>query len=257
MHSPEVVAFEVRRPWPRRDRTYDSIRPGRDKPGPRWRFKLHLDCWTCDEQELREHAGRRFFPWWKPSSWSPFWTVAGRGWYWPPIVVVWHIEPGGHDSGTICMRWKTNNTGEQRRYSNTWKWHVWHWRLQFPPLQQLRRRLLTRCEWCGGPSRRNDPINIGHGHTKRKPWWRGERGLYHLDCSSIEHAHRACLCDDPLTARGDYGECLLCGKFVRYGRGPVHPATRLLAAVPTGHRDHHAYTEACRLWKLDREPETA
>jgi hypothetical protein len=185
MHDPLVVAFEIRRPWPRRERSHDSIRPHTDRVFPRWRFKLHHDCAACDEQERAEHAGKRYFPWWKPSSWTPFWTVAGRGYYWPPLIVVWHREPRGHDSGEICkhlIRWQDEHGKWQSKILHGWRFHVHHWRIQVRPLQELRRRLLTRCAGCGGRHKRGHPVNVGFWNGARGPWWRGERNLYHLGC---------------------------------------------------------------------------
>jgi hypothetical protein len=72
MHDPYVVAFEIRRPWPR-----------------------------------RVHWGT-------------------RRWYFPPIITVWHVEPGGHDSGEICRHYDR----ETKKITNGWRWHVWHWKLQ-------------------------------------------------------------------------------------------------------------------------------
>lgn len=190
MHDPGVVAFNIRRPWPKR-----STPILRDE---RWRFR------------------------------GAFWTIAGRGLYWPALVTVWHRESGGKDAFAVC--------GPAGRWQ--WRWHVHHWHLQFPPLQHLRRRLLTRCAWCGGRSRRRDAVNVSHTWDGLKsPWWRGERGLFHSDCSSIEAAHRACVCDDPLTDHGDYARCALCGGYRGWGRtaGRVaHDAA--LKAIPVGQR---------------------
>lgn len=233
MHDPMVVAFDIPRPWPRRERSHDA------KPGqPRWRIRLHRYCGDdCGEQ----HRGNPF-PWWKPDSYSKFWVLAGRGWYWPEMITVWHCEPGGHDSGTVCRHYRheqlPDGTYRTERLTS-WRWHIHHWRLRFPPLQALRRKLLTRCTWCGGRSRRGDQVNVRSGSTPRGPWWRGERGLYHVDCSSVEHAHKSCACDKPLVQGGGrFGMCMLCGQ---YAAGQPSKRTlvlrRALAAVPAGHRD--------------------
>lgn len=137
MHDPMVVAFDIRRPWPE----IHKLRKG--DPRASWR-------------------GRR----------GSFVFVAGRELWWPPIVTVWHVEPGGADALTVC-----DSRGR-------WQWHVHHWRIQVQPLQRLRRVLLTRCAYCGGRSTKAAPVNTAMGwHTERAPWWRGERGLYHAACS--------------------------------------------------------------------------
>lgn len=101
---------------------------------------------------------------------SPFWIVAGKRIYWPCMVTVWHRDPSGYDT-TTCP------------YGGHWRLHVHHWRLQIHPFQQLRRRLLTRCEVCGGRSVKDHPVNVGtQWDGPRGHWWQGEPGLTHSDC---------------------------------------------------------------------------
>lgn len=147
MHDPHVVAFDIPRPWPQREKSHDA------KPDePRWKARYSWATWKK--------------PW---HGWMSFWTVAGYGIYWPALITIWHCEPGGHDALTVCR---------DRR----WRWHVRHWRVQVHALQRLRRALLTRCEECGRKGRPNVSFdwdrNRGH-------WWQGERGLYHRECSSL------------------------------------------------------------------------
>jgi hypothetical protein len=133
MHDPMVVAFEIRRPWPHR-----SSLPNRQR-------------WS-----------------WRP----PFVTAAGRAFYFPALVTVWHVEPGGRDAFEVC------------KHSGRWRWHVRHWHLQVRPLQRLRRRLLTRCAGCGGPSRQGAPVNVSEQWDgPRGRWWKGEPGLFHAGCA--------------------------------------------------------------------------
>jgi hypothetical protein len=144
VHDPKVVAFDVRRPWPqiRKLRPHD---PRLNRPKSRW----------------------------------PFAYIAGRELWWPPIVTVWHNEPGGADALTVCDR------------RGRWQWHVHHWRIQVQPLQHLRRALLTRCAHCGRRSTKANPVNHSlDWHHERAPWWRGERGLYHRGCSGIVSQQR-------------------------------------------------------------------
>lgn len=217
MHDPLTVAWDIRRPWPRRD-SLPTV------SGPRWRFRL------------------------------PFTTLAGRRFYWPSLVTIWHHDPSDYDSNEVC------------KYSGHWKWHVHHWRIQVHPLQQLRRWALTRCEWCGGRSRRGDYVNVSHqwDHPKQ-PWWRGEQGLFHSDCSAIQSAHRTCLCSlgdggpwDHDGASGPWGECAHCGGFRRMGGNAGADAelrettTRMLAAIPTGQRDKAVTEQTRRMWDEHR-----
>lgn len=201
MHDPLVVAFEIRRPWPRREK-----------------------------HPLTRHTGR-----WEIQ--GAFWTLAGLHLYWPSLITVWHVEPRGHDSGTVCphfRRYRDEDAEWQTKVLHGWRWHVHHWRIQVHPLQELRRRLLTRCAWCGGRSTKANPVNVSHQwNGPRGKWWQGAPGLYHHGCSSIEYAHRLCLCDDPGLSSGDYGQCAFCGKFRGWRKVP-DAADRLLAAVAPG-----------------------
>jgi hypothetical protein len=210
MHDPLTVAFEIRQPWPKRDRSYDT------KPAP---------------------AGTRLRSRW---AWHlPFVRLAGRGWYFANLITVWHREPGGHDAGTVCKRWQRRRpaTGRTRHVTRVaWYLHIHHWHLQLHPYQQLRRRLLTRCEWCGSRSRKGDPVDVSNGAYREKTkWWRGEEGLYHGDCSSVAGARGLCLCADPLLRYGTYGQCFECGKHRSYGM-EIDDGHRVLAALPAGSR---------------------
>ena len=168
MHDPLVVAFEIKRPWPKR----------RDSRG--WR-------------------------------------------YWPSLVTVWHREPGGADALSVCGR-------------KRWHLHVHHWHLQVPPLQEFRRRALTRCAWCAGRSRKGDYVNVSHSWDgPRGRWWQGEPGLFHMDCSSVSRSHGLCFCEDPLLSQGDYGQCAFCSGCRAWRKVP-NEADRLLASLPKGSR---------------------
>lgn len=125
MHDPMVVAHEIRRPWPQRSRWADA------KPGqPRWKIRLRHKCVEgCDHPPFKRDP----FPWWKPSSYASHWTLAGRGFYWPSLVTIWHVEPGGHDSGEVCKHYRREQLPDGTWTSTTmrgWRWHVFHvnWR---------------------------------------------------------------------------------------------------------------------------------
>jgi hypothetical protein len=237
MHDTLVVAHEIIRPWPARS---GLAATGSRGDGVRWRMRLnHQHTTVCLAEDGPHRAGP--FPWWKPGSYSRFWRLAGRDFYWPPLVTIWHREPRGHDSGEVCPHTRRvfNEAKHEWRWvpASGWRWHVWHWRIQVHPYQRWRRRLLTRCAWCGGRDRRNDPVNISHSFDgERSRWWRGECGLYHRDCSSVEQAHRTCRCGAPLLEPGqNHGRCLVCGLVRPYGFTPGE-ADQLLAALRPGSR---------------------
>jgi hypothetical protein len=132
VHDPYVVAFVIRRPWPRRAK------------------------------------------------------MPGRRLYWPMLITVWHREPGGHDSGEVCPHYRKTRLPDgtwKATILHGWQFHVHHWKVQVHPAQALRRWLLTRCAGCGGPSRRRHRVNVSCSWDgPRRRWWRGEPGLYHLEC---------------------------------------------------------------------------
>lgn len=159
MHDPLVVAFSVRRPWPERSKMRLS------EGTPRWEWKRHG-------------------PWWKPGSWSPFVMAFGRRWFFPSMITVWHVEPGGHDSGEVCKH-RRKGPDEKWRYTQRWRWHVWHWRIQISLEQKLRRFLFERCERCGhrypwGYA----PVSHQWDGPKSR-WFRVQKHAYHHECSAL------------------------------------------------------------------------
>lgn len=208
MHDPMVVAFEVHVPIPKRQRWSDA-RPGQK----RWT----LGRWRRSNPE---NLGEPIYSWWRPKAWRP--RVAGRSYGWRLILTVWHVEPKGHDSGTVCphyVRWRNDIGDWQSKPLNGWRGHVHHWHLQVPPLQDLRRRLFQRCEWCGGRSTKKSPVNISFqwDAAKVRPWWKSRPGLYHRGCDSAPGVLRSCLCEVPLVENfnGAFGTCATCGKDYR------------------------------------------
>lgn len=153
-----------------------------------------------------------------------FWVLAGRGLYWPTLITVWHRDPSGYDD-TTCR-------------SMRWQWHVHHWKIQIRPLQELRRRLLTRCTWCHGRHRKGDWVNVSHSWDgPRTKWWKGEQGLYHRGCSEIKTAHATCVCEHPVLERDDYGHCARCAKYRASGATAEWlERARELHTIPPGSR---------------------
>jgi hypothetical protein len=212
MHDPMVVAWDIRRPVPKRA-------TGGGPQAKRWKID------------------------------GSFWTVAGVRLYFPSLITVWHVEPDGRDSGEVCKHYRREQA-EDGTWSTTflhgWKWHVHHWKIQVSPLQNLRRWLLTRCAWCGGRSRKRDAVNTSHSWDgPRGRWWRGEPGLFHGDCSTVEFAHRFCTCETPrIAADGKnwgWSECVNCRRLTGNGNRLPDPAwkvehRRLLHEVPAGSR---------------------
>lgn len=164
MHDPNVVAHVVVLPIPRR------IPPVTAPSEPRWSF-------TRRRRTNTENLGEPVYPWWRPAGWRVL--AAGRRLGLYRLATIWHVEPDGQDSGTVCKHWEN---GRPRR---AWRWHVHHWSIQVHPLQSWRARLFDRCSLCG---RKGSP-NISHGWSSsggvgwRK--WRSREGLYHRECSEL------------------------------------------------------------------------
>jgi len=185
---------------------------------------------------------------------SCFWYIGKHEWYWPGLVTIWHVDPSGYDSNHDCP------------YSGKWRWHVHHWKLQIHPLQHFRRWALTRCEWCHGRSRKGDLVNHSQQWDREdSPWWKGERGLFHSDCSTISSAHRQCACElgkgGPweFELSGDpYGTCVTCGKY-RGWQGadrrdsPRDAVNRFLQTIPEGERDDAKMAAVREMWREHRE----
>jgi hypothetical protein len=227
MHDPMVVAWDIRRPIPRRA----------TGGGPPVRWKIS----------------------------GSFWTVAGVRLYFPSLITIWHVEPGGHDAGEVCKHYRREQ-GPDGKWETTflhgWKWPVHHWKIQVGPLQTLRRWALTRCAWCGGRSTKKDPVNTSHSWDgPRGRWWQGEPGLFHGDCSPVATAHKFCACDSPAIAPdprfGSWVECASCQRLAEArpyrATEPWKVEQRRLHRVPARTRPSPAVTKRIREIYADRD----
>lgn len=212
MHDPDVVAFDIPAPFLRR-RGLPSA-----PNDPRWGVRIH-------RRTNPENLGERVYRWWRPRGYRLF--LAGQEYRAATLATIWHCEPGGRDSGEVCKHYRRDQQPDGT-WSTTvlraWRWHVHHWRVQIGPLQQLRRRVLTRCAWCAGRSRKGDAVNVSAGWDREAgPWWRGERGLYHSECLAASTAHRSCTCDAPVLDHDTWGTCARCN--LRFGHGRTDAQT--------------------------------
>lgn len=213
MHDPLVVAFEVRRPWPTK-----RPRPVREGQ-PRWELKVY-------RKHALDHEGFNPKRWWNPRMWSPFQVAFGREWYFPALVTVWHVEPKGRDSGTVCKHHRAADTpmwkvrlspwlhahrqrdipedpaaGRPWISDSAWRWHIWHWRIQIPLLGKVKRALFERCIECG----RRYPWGyapISHqwdGPSAR--WFRVGKFNYHHECSALASTRRTVAEDEQIIRR--------------------------------------------------------
>lgn len=167
MHDPMVVAFTIPSPLPHRQRW-------RERDCPEWRWG-----WHRRRRTNQENLGEPVYGWWRAAGYR--FRAAGREYALGELVTVWHVEPGGRDSGEVC---KHRRDG---KVSHRWKWHVHHWKLQVRFVQKVHRKLFERCTLCG----RTYPWGyapVSHGWNEPAGrWFHVERHAYHRECSSLVH----------------------------------------------------------------------
>jgi hypothetical protein len=128
------------------------------------------------------------------------------------LADIWHYDPRGADSGTVCGR--IPRRGAARLFWGAR--HVRHLRVSFPLLVEVRRRLVDRCAHCRGRSTRRDPVNhrLGWDAVLRAHWWSSSSDVYHSRCAMFARSAVSCTCEEPLLLGGDaqahYGRCALC-----------------------------------------------
>jgi len=166
MHDPMVVAHEIPNPWPKRKRWREK---SDNKRFGRWGL--------CRSRRTNpENLGEPTYRWWRLAGWTL--RLAGRSYGMRNVATIWHVEPGGRDAFSVC------------KHASRWRWHIWHWKIQVEPLQDIRARLFDRCAGCG---RKGRPNFSHQWDGKRLGWWkfRSREGLYHYECSSLVFLRRA------------------------------------------------------------------
>ena len=220
MHDPMVVAYEIPSLIPKRARWKDAGNPGATsvrrngerRPVRRW-------GWTRSRRTNDANLGQLTYSWWRLRGLGPL-RLAGYAFELGRLATIWHVEPDGRDSGSVCKhtygsrtpleewpaRWKVRwlpwyryHPGDPHAvgatkpwvHSSAWKFHVHHWRIQFHPLGRAKRRLATCCTLCGRPYRRRDAV-MSHqwdsDPVRWRDWIRTRRRVehgYHEECSSL------------------------------------------------------------------------
>lgn len=163
MHDPEVLVFDLKVPIP--------VRRWKLRTGQRWGIKRRLWLYTGAPHPK---AGTPIDPWWMPRAWEVH--AAGRLIGWWEVADVWHSEPGGRDSGTVCGRLPS---GSGLTVPNVrWAWrHRAHLRVTVLPYRRVKRWLFDRCDGCG-----------------KRFFWKQDRfgyqsgdAVYHDACMSLRH----------------------------------------------------------------------
>lgn len=212
MHSPEVLVFSIRSPF------------------PSMRHKLRDDQYPKWQSPIRFVKGRGF-------RYSPFMRIAGYELYFDSWLDVWHMEPNGADSGTVCKtKWYKDKQGRDRA-KQTWRWHFWHYKLSPSLLYKWRRYLFTRCAECGGPSRKGHVVNHsdgGFGGRPKTPLWCGEVHLYHSECLSKKTKQH-----NEQLHNHEKASCYFCSGAASFkiNRGKVDHIPKVSPKMPKSQRD--------------------
>jgi hypothetical protein len=161
MHTPTVVVFDIHVPWVRLSAPWRN-------DSKRWGVERRRYSPTCTPPEK---ANRPMYRPWRPAAWLVH--VNGKLARWATLATVWHQEPTGHDSGTVCKGMGGSDL--------TWHNVVWavghrrHLHVQVHPYQRISRWLFARCAECG-----------------RRFFWRDARfgymssdDVYHDQCMSL------------------------------------------------------------------------
>lgn len=184
MHDPMVVVFDVPLPIPRR-RGWDNARDGE----ARWSIKRRLYSKHAVDNNNAPSAlaSKPMDPWWRPRAYRI--RVAGRSLQWVELCTVWHVEPDGHDSGTICKGMR----GSQLTAHNVrWAWkHRRHLEVHFGFTRKVKRWLRDRCAECGDRFR---------WKQSRRSYMSTDK-VWHDKCMSLRHV------------RGQLDDALACLAF--------------------------------------------
>lgn len=163
MHDPSFLAVEIHAPIPMYSRWKSrSARKGIKRPLVRRRTNT-------------ENLGERVYPWWTLKGYEP--RIGTWCFDWPTLIEVWHDEPNGADSGTVCGYGRS--PADQRRRHAVWLWqHRAHLRWKLIPYLRVKRWLTDRCEDCGRRFRWKE-ARFGTG-------WDAP-GVLHDGCHRVRH----------------------------------------------------------------------
>lgn len=90
-----------------------------------------------------------------------------------------------HFHGIVCGVARNILTNRRPWYRHP-KWHFWHWRLQIPAIQDLKRWLFSRCAGCGKRFKFGySPVTHQWNGTGPR-WFRREAGVYHDQCADAD-----------------------------------------------------------------------
>lgn len=184
MHDPMTVAFEIRYPWKAYSRekreasTSDFVKNYRESFITIW----HVDPETDGSDDSCDWHNR------KGKLNAKEQAVAEAVWDMETILDNKPHYPDSREhkawqplhSAIRNLLWKPSRTHWWQVHP---RWHVWHWQITVHPYRNARRWLLTRCCRCGGRFGYGESPVSGSWDKKPPRWFRGEEGMYHMDCS--------------------------------------------------------------------------
>ena len=158
MHDPSILAYDFRVPVPVIDR---------------WATKNRHKPPFVSRMTGGDRVGSRVYPWWQLRGYNP--RIGRYAFRFPTFVEVWHDEPDGADSGTVC---DLADHGRPVRWGLA---HRSHLRWKIIPVIRVRSWLFVRCEDCGRRFRWRE----AHFSTG----WEAS-GSLHDQCNRIRHLRR-------------------------------------------------------------------
>lgn len=164
MHDPDFQLFEIHAPV----------------PVERWKVRGEANGLTRRRYTGggSEYVGKPMRPVWRPDGWNL--VLFGRRIGWWNVLEVWHSEPGGRDSGTVCK----GHQGSQLTWHNVkWGWrHRDHLRVICRPVARVRSWITLRCAGCGKRFRWKGDARFSLGWDSRE--------TYHDPCHQLVHVRR-------------------------------------------------------------------
>lgn len=185
MHDPKTVAFEIRYPWKAYSKEERAARPGSEFT-QNYRAPF-ITIWHVDpEKDGTDDSCDWFNRKRKP---APLEAAVGEAMW--DLETILDNKPHYPDSrehkAFQPLSAAVRNLLHQPSRTHWWqlhpRWHFWHWEIQVRPYQNARRWLLTRCCKCGGRFKYGESPVSGSWDHKPPRWFRGEEGMYHMDCN--------------------------------------------------------------------------
>lgn len=193
MHDPMSVAFEIRYPWLAYSKEKRAAHPKNDFI--QTYRESFITVWHVDPERDGSDDSCDWFG--RKRKLNPreralyealddlFHRLGNAPYY--PDAKLWGKAPHGNDPdgwGVVpraqraMYEWKS-------KHGFRWhpRWHFWHWKIQVHPWQDFRRWLLSRCCRCGKRFAYGESPVSGSWDSKPPRWFRGEEGLWHMDCS--------------------------------------------------------------------------